>query len=94
MDKETFKIEAKEKIEDISSEFEQLEKKSEKLSSEIKKDFKQKLDSLKEQKKKLESKFEEVKASSQLNWEIVQETFENTENSIKSGINELTESVN
>ena len=93
MDREKFKQIAQQKIEKFSDEINKLEKKKDKVSSDMRQEFEQQLAKLKKKKSELEKSYKEVKQSSDLNWDIIHETFEDTAESIKKGVNDLTEAV-
>ncbi|MBD3637761.1 MAG: hypothetical protein HUJ25_10430 [Crocinitomicaceae bacterium] len=91
MDTDKIKQNAKEQVEQLNEKLEKLQKQRDKLTEDAQATFEEKLEHLKEQREKLVQTYDEFKSASEINWNIVQKSFDNTADSIKSGINELSE---
>ena len=90
MDKETFKLEANKRIDDISEKIDILTAKKDAAVAEWKEEYNDKLIMLKEKKAVVKQRFDELEGASEEKWEEVKAGFSAASESFKEGFSKLT----
>lgn len=89
MDKEKYRKEAKDSIDKLFAQIEELESKKDRVKDEARKEIEEILDNLKVKKAQLETKYEELVDSSEDRWEEAKEAFSSAADSFKEGFGKI-----
>ena len=89
MDKETFKQNAKNSIDEIFDAIERIQEKANKIEGEAKDSFEKNLIELKALKKDVQAKYDKLEYSSEEKWEEVKNAFSSASESFKDGIKKI-----
>ena len=90
MDKETFKQNAKNTVDEIFDAIERIQEKATIVEGEAKVRFEQNLLELKERKKDLQDKYDKLGNTSEEKWEEVKNAFSSASESFKEGFKKIT----
>jgi len=90
MDKETFKQNAKNGIDEIFDAIERVQERANIVGEEAKARFNETLVELREKKKDVQAKYDELKSTSDEKWEEVKGTFSSAFDSFKEGLKKIT----
>ena len=90
MDKETFKQNAKNGIDEIFDAIERVQERTNVVGEEAKARFNETLVELREKKKDVQAKYDELKSTSDEKWEEVKGTFSSAFDSFKEGLKKIT----
>ena len=89
MDKETFKQNAKNTIDEIYNAIERIQGKATKVEGEAKDNFEKNLLELRALKKDVKAKYDKLEYSSEEKWEEVKNAFSSASDSFKEGFNKI-----
>ena len=89
MDKEKFRIEAKQLIDNLVARIDELESKKENIKAGARKELEETLDTLKSKKELLKAKYDELTGSSEDKWEEAKEVFSSASESFKEGLGKI-----
>lgn len=87
MNKQEFKANAKNTIDDLFAQYEKMETKVKEMKGEIRKETREKLNDLKQEKEELSTRFDRLKNSSEENWNTMKEA-------VSSGIEAFKRKLN
>lgn len=90
MDKTTFKQKAKDQIDHLFHQIDELEKKKDHASDSAKRQYEQTLADLKSRRQDLEAKYDDLTQASDEKWEEVKSAFADATGSFKEGVGKLT----
>jgi len=90
MDKETFKQNAKNTIDEIYDAIERIQEKAKIVEGEAKDNFEKNLLELRALKKEVQAKYDKLEYSSEEKWEEVKNAFSSASESFKVGIKKIT----
>lgn len=90
MDKESFKRNAKNSIDEIFAEIHKLQEKAKKAEGATKAMYEEKAAGLKSKMKDLQAKYDELENATEEKWEDVKKAFSSVLESIKEGLNKIT----
>jgi flagellar biosynthesis/type III secretory pathway chaperone len=83
MNRQEFKKEAKETIDDLFKQMDKLERKVREAEGEAKTAIEDKLEDLRQQKEELTDKLKQLEQTSEKNWEMIKESFSNSVKAFK-----------
>ncbi len=93
MDKQTFRENAKKRIDAVFDKMNELESKKDKVSAAMKASFDERLSSLKAKKKDLESTYHKLEHTAGDNWEAAQKEFSKSTEAFREGVSKLAATV-
>ena len=90
MDKETFKRNAKNSIDEIFAEIHKLQEKAKRAEGVTKAKYEEKVVDLKSKMKDLQAKYDALENATEEKWEDVKKAFSSASDSIKEGLKKVT----
>lgn len=94
MEREDFKNKAKESIDALFAEIDQLEAQKEKIIGNVEAGYAEKLAELKGKKEELQAKYNQLMRSSEENWEEAKATFTSAADSFREGFSKIASLFN
>jgi len=93
MDKNEFKSKAKQQIDKVFDEINELEKKREEADATVREDYDQKIAELKAKQSKLQEKYDALQDAAEDQWEEAKDAFSAASDSFQKGLSELSSIV-